>query len=142
MTEVRATLAAMALGLFAACSPACDTAQTNSAPKSAASAATATIPDPFRGVWDYVEGTCAPESDLRLDVQPSAVTFYATHGEVIRVDMADPFEMWLDLAMSGEGEEWTQSLGFYLRDGGRRLEILDPDRPASNNILIRKRCSS
>lgn len=98
------------------------------------------IPASFRGVWDYEGGTCAPESDLRLDVQPAAITFYETHGDVVRVDSAEPSAVSLNLAMSGEGEEWTQSLGLRLVDAGTRLIVVNPDAPDDAENLMRARC--
>ncbi|MEL6708533.1 MAG: hypothetical protein AAFP79_09630 [Pseudomonadota bacterium] len=100
----------------------------------------ALIPASFQGVWDYEGGTCAPESDLRLDVQPASITFYETHGDVVRVDSAQPSAVSLNLAMSGEGQEWNQSLELRLVDAGTRLMVINPDMPDAAENLMRKRC--
>ncbi|MEM7701245.1 MAG: hypothetical protein AAF251_04850 [Pseudomonadota bacterium] len=102
----------------------------------------ALIPASFHGVWDYEGSTCAPESDLRLDVQPSAITFYETHGDVLRVDNGEPMAVSLDLAMSGEGEEWDQSLALRLVDAGTRLMVINPANPDAAEDLIRMKCPS
>ena len=39
-----------------------------SAPDAAEEALANRIPTRFHGVWDYVEGTCARESDMRMEV--------------------------------------------------------------------------
>ena len=100
----------------------------------------AQIPVSFRGSWDYERGTCAPESDLRLDVEANAITFYESYGELIRVERIDPFAVSLELEMSGEGETWTQALDLRLVDAQMGLLVTDGQSSAGGEELIRKRC--
>ncbi|MEO0589592.1 MAG: hypothetical protein AAFZ11_03415 [Pseudomonadota bacterium] len=98
------------------------------------------IPVNFRGTWDYEGGMCAPESDLRLDVEASAITFYESYGELVRVERVDPFAVSLELEMTGEGETWTQTLGLRLVNARMGLMVMDEQSPGEGEELIRRRC--
>lgn len=106
----------------------------------ASEAQAAQIPASFQGTWDYEGGTCAPESDLRLNIEASAITFYESYGELVSVESIDPFAVSLDLKMSGEGESWTQRLDLRLVDAKMGLLVRDGERPGSSEELIRRRC--
>ncbi|HAN88805.1 MAG TPA: hypothetical protein DCQ48_05640, partial [Erythrobacter sp.] len=80
-----------------------------------------TIPAAFRGVWDYVEGSCDPASDLRVEIGPETMQFYESFGEVTRIEVAGPQDIVVSLAMEGEGETWEMARRFTLSDDGRRL---------------------
>ncbi|MEM7690497.1 MAG: hypothetical protein AAF291_15895 [Pseudomonadota bacterium] len=103
-------------------------------------ASAALIPATFLGDWDSIEGTCSPESDLRMSVEPASITFYESHGDVERVDTLNPREVSLDLAMSGEGEEWDQTLALKLVEANTRLMVIDPANRDRADTLIRIRC--
>lgn len=79
------------------------------------------VPERFRGVWDYVEGSCNPASDLRVEIGENAFGFYESQGQVtdIRAEGADAIVV--TLAMGGEGETWTMKRRFTLDDGGRLI---------------------
>ncbi|MEM8724733.1 MAG: polysaccharide deacetylase family protein [Pseudomonadota bacterium] len=100
------------------------------------------IPERYFGVWDYEGGTCAPESDLRMEIKAGEITFYESYGEVsdVRVEAGDTI---VDLAMEGEGETWMQSLRLSLVGEGadQRLHVTDPAEPKAPDELPRKRCS-
>ena len=49
-----------------------------------------TIPAAFRGVWDYVEGSCDPASDMRVEIGPKTMQFYESHGDVTGVEVGSP----------------------------------------------------
>ena len=66
------------------------------------------IPTRFHGVWDYVEGTCALESDMRMEVSGSEIMFYESIGTVTGV-AAEGDDVVVTLAMEGEGETWEQA---------------------------------
>lgn len=98
----------------------------------------AEIPQSFRGVWDYVAGTCAPESDLRIDIGPKTIGFYESIGDVERVERIDARNVVVFLAMEGEGERWEDRLHLTLSQDGAILEPSgDGDRGAP---MPRKRC--
>ena len=87
------------------------------------------VPEPFRGVWDTAQGSCNPNSDLRVEIGSNSFRFYESTGEVtgIRADGADAIVV--EFAMEGEGERWTMRRRFTLSDGGERLTptAVDPD---------------
>lgn len=98
------------------------------------------IPAAMLGVWDYVEGTCDPASDLRLEIAADHLLFYESYGTVQSV-ARDGDDVTVALAMEGEGETWEESLTYRLVEGG---EILESDTPApmGEGLLRRKRCES
>ena len=87
------------------------------APEPAPSAA-ATIPVRFHGVWDAETGSCDPASDLRLDIGPQTIGFYESQGTVTAVDASDPDVASIQLAMEGEGDQWTQAMDLSLSGKG------------------------
>jgi hypothetical protein len=80
--------------------------------------AAATIPVRFDGVWDAETGTCDPASDLRLDIGPQMIGFYESQGTVTAVDASDPDVASIQLAMEGEGDQWTQTMELSLDGEG------------------------
>jgi len=79
------------------------------------------IPAAFHGVWDYVDGSCAPESDLRIEIRPESIGFYESLGELTAIDIASPDDITVTLAMEGEGETWDMQRRFVLSDDGATL---------------------
>lgn len=96
------------------------------------------IPADMLGVWDYVEGTCDPASDLRLEIAADHLTFYESYGEVQAVTR-DGENVTISLAMEGEGETWDEDLTYRLTEGGTILES-DLRAPVGDGPLLRKRC--
>ncbi len=97
------------------------------------------IPIEFLGVWDAQTGTCDPASDLRLDIGDDTITFYESVGTVKNV-RDDAGTIMVTLAMEGEGEHWTQTLGLRFFDAGTGLMVIDPERPDEAEQNMRKRC--
>lgn len=125
---MRIALSALAVLALAACSqsePETEPAtQASSAAKPAPSASPVSqpnIPERFQGVWDYVEGSCDPASDLRIEILPQAIEFYEAHGKITGVLVESPDTVSVELAMEGEGEQWTMERRFVLTDNGDRL---------------------
>lgn len=102
-------------------------------------AATAGILPQMLGVWDYEKGTCDLASDLRLTIANDRFTFYESSGTVEAV-RRDGDAIIVDLAMTGEGESWTQSYRLVLRDAGQRLHVTDPADGTAVDDYPRKRC--
>ena len=90
------------------------------------------------GVWDYIEGTCDPASDLRLEIAPDHLTFYESYGTVQSVTR-DGDDVTFALTMEGEGETWEESLTYRLAENGTILES-DTRAPVGDGPLLRKRC--
>ncbi|WP_151973377.1 hypothetical protein [Erythrobacter sp. EC-HK427] len=101
-------------------------------------AAEGAIPAQFIGVWDYIEGTCDPASDMRLEISQDSLVFYESVGQV-RSAQADGDTLRVDLAMSGEGESWRDQLQFTLMDDGT-LHRVDAAAPDAVDEYPRKRC--
>lgn len=98
-----------------------------------------TIPVHFLGVWDSESGTCDPASDLRLDVSEDRITFYESVGTVQAV-REDAGTTMITLAMEGEGESWTQTIGLRFFDARTSLMVIDPQRPDEAEQNLRRRC--
>lgn len=100
----------------------------------------AVIPAAYHGTWDYIEGTCARESDLRVQISASEIMFYESIGTIEGVREAGE-DIVVTLAMEGEGERWQQHTRLTLSENGERLDLTDPERPDDAGSLLRKRCS-
>ena len=75
------------------------------------------IPDRFHGIWDYVQGSCDPASDMRTEIAERGITFYESHGAVTGMTVESPERITVTLAMQGEGEKWTMTRTFTLGEG-------------------------
>ena len=91
------------------------------APAPMASVRADVVPPAFLGIWDFVEGSCDPASDLRIEIKPRSIEFYESHGDITNVTVESPEAVVLDLAMEGEGESWTMRRRFTLSNGGETL---------------------
>ncbi len=99
------------------------------------------IPARFHGTWDYVGGTCAPESDMRMEISNSEILFYESIGAVTAVTVEGQDAV-LNLAMEGEGDTWDQRTRLSIIGSGdnERLAISDGDTPKIEDEYPRKRC--
>lgn len=97
------------------------------------------IPQRFHGVWDYEKGTCDPTSDMRMVIAARQIDFYESTGLVSGVGQ-DGASAIADLVMSGEGEEWFETLRLTLSEDGNRLETSDASQPPVKDAYPRKRC--
>jgi hypothetical protein len=98
-----------------------------------------TIPVQFLGVWDAEAGNCEPSSDMRLEISEDGMIFYESAGTVQTVREDEGTTM-VTLAMEGEGERWTQTLGLRFFDAGTSLMVIHPEHPEEAERYIRKRC--
>ena len=101
-----------------------------------------TIPTRFRGDWDYAQGTCASNSDLRMEISAREILFYESVGQVTGVT-AEGDDAIVTLAMEGEGDTWNQRLRVSLNGSGaaERLETSDGDAPPIVDDYPSKRCA-
>ena len=153
--RVRSALPLFALASLAACGQETESYPNSpNASQSAANADTETedeadlsvIPDRFHGVWDNLAGTCARESDLRIEITSDKVLFYESIGSVLEVQRAREAFI-VKLAMEGEGEQWEESFRMALDPEKDHLHfaldvqvspgVLLNEMPAP---IIRKRC--
>jgi hypothetical protein len=96
----------------------------------------------YQGVWDYEGGTCAPESDMRMEVSATDITYYESYGRVTGT-RPDGDDLIVDLAMEGEGQEWNESQRLSILGTGtaRRLHVTNGDTPKTLDEYPRKACS-
>ena len=103
------------------------------------------IPADYHGVWDYVDGTCQPESDLRMEISGERIVFYESVGEVTNVASETNGDRIVTLAMSGEGETWASKLRLQMDSRGMRMVVLpengEESSAADRQYSARKRCS-
>ena len=105
-----------------------------------AQAALTAIPARFQGVWDYVEGTCAAESDLRTEIEGKRILFYESVGEVTAVERFGDDAIDVTLSMAGEGESWTMERRFTLEKDDARLVPAATDPSEQFTPMPLKRC--
>ncbi len=105
----------------------------------AASPTSNAIPASFQGVWDYTKGTCAPESDLRMEISASEIMFYESIGIVTDAETTEDGVI-VTLAMEGEGDTWVQKTLLSMNESGELLETPTLDEGIVGNPLPRKRC--
>ena len=98
------------------------------------------IPAQFLGVWDYVEGSCAPESDMRLEITQTQLVFYESVGD-IRSFQTEGDTLRVDLAMTGEGERWRALRQLTIHEDGT-LHVVDGATPDAVDETPRKRCEA
>ena len=101
------------------------------------------IPVRFQGTWDGADGTCAPESDLRIAITDKDVLFYEAMGTVTAVT-DDGSTTILTLQMEGEGDQWNENLVLSLRDDGQSLTAYfqSLDKQQNGETFARKKCPS
>ena len=97
------------------------------------------IPSEFHGAWDYVDGTCALESDLRMEISGSEIVFYESIGKAISIDEG-AFQTRVDLAMEGEGEQWETTLVLQFAEDGETLMPFFQDGSVIGDVFPRQRC--
>ena len=110
---------------------------TPSAATTAATTPEGVIPAAYQGAWDWTGGTCQTDSDQRTEIGGSEIHFYESVGKVQAV-RENGGVLEVDLAMEGEGMQWTQTTVLRMADGGLlETEFDDPD---SDGKLRLKRC--
>lgn len=106
----------------------------------AISAAPGGIPQSLRGVWDYIDGTCDPMSDLRTEIGADEIVFYESMGQVTDVSMDSESAATVQLAMSGEGEAWEETIRFELSADGETMTRSYPGEESPDREMRWKRC--
>jgi hypothetical protein len=98
------------------------------------------VPAKFQGTWDFVDGDCSAQSDLRIRVGTNSVQFYESTGVVNGFEQPDDNTVILNLAMEGEGEKWEERFRLALVDGGKFLEASEQSGYGAGQAMRRKRC--
>ncbi|MDY7096960.1 MAG: hypothetical protein SXU28_02360 [Pseudomonadota bacterium] len=101
------------------------------------------IPARFQGVWDYEGGTCARESDARMEISGREVLFYESVGTVTAVTQEETSTL-VTLDMEGEGDTWVQTIRLEIKgdDDKERLHSTDGEKPAATDEYPSKRCDA
>ncbi|GMN02165.1 hypothetical protein [Erythrobacter sp. MTPC3] len=99
------------------------------------------IPARFHGIWDYEGGTCALESDMRMEISASEIMFYESLGIVSGTRMEGE-DVVVTLNMEGEGETWQQATRLSLVGEGEelRLHASDGETPKEIDEYPAKKC--
>lgn len=100
----------------------------------------ASIPAAFQGVWDIVDGSCAQESDLRLEIKPRMVIFYESVGTVKSATIASSDQISVEMAMEGEGDVWDATRAFSLINDGAGMIHFDVSAETESDPIELKRC--
>lgn len=99
------------------------------------------IPTQFWGVWDYVEGACLPESDMRMEIGSDEILFYESMGKLTGIELEGENSIVLILAMEGEGERWEQKLRLAFGEDGKTLMPQFFDGDTVYEPMPRHKCS-
>ena len=105
----------------------------------AADSLTAAMPARFRGVWDIADGACDPRSINRFEVNKNLIVFYESTGAITGVSERADGGIDVELAMSGEGENWEQTVGLRVGPNGGTLDTITP---GDNTTIQRKKCAA
>lgn len=118
------------------------TSSLNPAPKApmAKLGAPKPVPARFQGSWDFVDGDCSAQSELRIRVGTNSVQFYESTGVVNGFEQPDDNTVILNLAMEGEGEKWEERFRLSLVEGGKFLEASEQSGYGAGQAMRRKRC--
>ena len=101
-----------------------------------------TIPADYHGVWDYVDGSCNPASDLRLEISGNRIVFYESVGQVTGIERRTNGDLIVSLAMSGEGETWDAKWRLAMDSTAMRLVAQNVETEGESPYSRRKRCPS
>ncbi|MDV6329453.1 hypothetical protein [Asticcacaulis sp. 201] len=120
---------------LAACAPAVSTganASSQPVPSDASSASlapTATLlPGGFAGRWDADLAACHGNSDMKLTITQTELTFWESTGQITGVIIKTPSDVTVKAAFSGEGEQWNRDLHLVLSHNGQTLKVDDTSR--------------
>lgn len=94
----------------------------------------AALPESFHGRWGMVAEDCIPgRADAKglMIVAADGLGFYESRGAVEQARQLRANTLELDLAFTGEGQEWNRTETLTLADDGRTL-IREEQRPAAS----------
>lgn len=80
------------------------------------------IPAEYFGVWDANLKSCEVRfSDLRITIGKDTIEYIESTGQVVKLEVADGNKIEIELAMTGEGEEWVRRISFNLLENETKL---------------------
>lgn len=97
------------------------------------------FPKGFQGRWGLVANDCtSTRGDAKglLTITGDQLRFYESTGTVKVLTIKSPDSVTVDLAFTGEGQEWKQTSDYALADGGKALVRTDRD-PAHRDRYTR-----
>ncbi|HEU4961169.1 MAG TPA: hypothetical protein VFT56_12240 [Sphingomonas sp.] len=100
-------------------------------PQPKASALAYDVPPSFVGRWGLTRADCDPDrADTKglLTIAPDKLSFYESKGRVDRIVRHSPYDVTLQLDMSGEGQSWTSTMRLTLDAASTRLVRTEGDR--------------
>lgn len=94
------------------------------------------IPAAFQGEWNSDPSACGSGlHDSRLVISETNLRFYESSGLVTAARSSRPEQLEVEVALSGEGEAWTERRTFRLSPDGATLVDVTNAQP-----LVRRRC--
>lgn len=95
-----------------------------------------TVPAAFLGEWNVEAADCgSSRNDSRLVIERDRIAWWESSGPVTAVTVHGPRDIAVTAELSGEGETWTSTTRFVLREDDS-LATTD----ASGGTLVRHRC--
>jgi hypothetical protein len=83
-----------------------------------------TIPTAFQGEWNRQLDHCGTGlNDSALSIEPGAMRFYESRGEVTRVTRTGERELSVEADFRGEGETWRETVRLTLSADGEQLTV-------------------
>ena len=99
----------------------------------------AALPPEFQGRWGMVANDCTPgRADAKglMTVGTDGLRFYESRARIESARSPRPGSVELDLAFTGEGQEWNRTETLTILDGGRTL-TREEQKPAGSFRYIR-----
>lgn len=93
----------------------------------------------YHGVWDHVDGTCDPLSEMRLEITADQLQFYESTGDITGVERESNGDRLVTVAMSGEGETWDATFRLEMDSTAQFLVVTGIEEEFEG--VRRKRCS-
>ena len=98
-----------------------------------------TIPERFRGAWDWHRGQCDSASENYMTVRADRIDYNGAVGKVTSVRQQGQSVL-VDLALSDDSDQWTATQRLSLDLERDQLTSSDPTG-AARDIDIHRRCS-
>lgn len=101
-------------------------------PQAQASAVAFDIPVAFVGRWGMTKADCDPDGTAvkgMLTITPTALKFWESKGHVQRIVRHSPYDISLDLDMTGEGQSWTSNTRLTLDAATTVLDRSEAGKP-------------
>lgn len=87
---------------------------------------TVVFPEEFHGVWDATAQSCVlPISQIRIKIDGAGIHYWESDGKPVKINesanVVGGRNIVLELAMSGEGENWVSKTQFAISNDKQRL---------------------